>query len=269
MGDNPYFTDRERKCMHMSGKSGAAAAWLELIGKSRLQTFQDNFAKAFNVAVNIHDLNGQPLTVWAQRPLFCFAIRQEHREQCDANFREDLERVREGETFIHVCPFGIARMYIPILFQNKPVAYAVVSGVTYPEGMISPALREKYHVTVHTREEAQNLLRFLDSALRLLNFNLPALRGLDRFAPSGEDARDTSQPRRDNRISRREMDIVRLICKGMSNKQIGTALAISETTVKTHISNILAKLNLHDRTQIAMHFYEKGLNDTQAEDAKG
>ena len=48
-----------------------------------------------------------------------------------------------------------------------------------------------------------------------------------------------------------------LVCRGMSNKQIGAQLSITETTVKTHISNILAKLNLHDRTQIAMHFVRK------------
>ena len=62
---------------------------------------------------------------------------------------------------------------------------------------------------------------------------------------------------RDDRISKREHEIVMLLCKGYSNKQISQQLFISETTVKTHISNILAKLNLHDRMQIVVHYYNK------------
>lgn len=242
----------------MGSKSGRTAAWLELIGKNKLQTFQDHFAKAFHIALDIHDLNGQPLTVWAQRPLFCFAIRQEHETQCEANFREDLERVREGKTFIHVCPFGLIRMYVPILFRGKPVAYAVGSGMTYPDSNLPEALRARFHVTSYAREEVQAILCLLASALALLDFNVSALPRLSHTeAAVTEDWKDTSQLPRESRISRRELEIVELVCRGMSNKQIGAQLSITETTVKTHISNILAKLNLHDRTQIAMHFVRK------------
>ncbi|XOQ53412.1 MAG: HTH luxR-type domain-containing protein [Succiniclasticum sp.] len=242
----------------MGSKSGTTAAWLELVGKNKLQTFQDRFANAFNIALDIHDLNGQPLTVWAQRPLFCFAIRQEHEAQCDANFRSDLERVRGGETFIHLCPFGMIRLYVPILFRGKPVAYAVCSGMTYPDSNLPEALRKRFRVTVYSREEVQAIQQLLASAMTLLDFNLSVLPRLQHVeAAVTEDWKDTSQPPRESRISRRELEIVKLVCRGMSNKQIGAQLSISETTVKTHISNILAKLNLHDRTQIAMHFVQK------------
>lgn len=180
----------------MGSKSGRTAAWLELIGKNKLQTFQDHFAKAFHIALDIHDLNGQPLTVWAQRPLFCFAIRQEHETQCEANFREDLERVREGETFIHVCPFGLIRMYVPILFRGKPVAYAVGSGMTYPDSNLPEALRARFHVTSYAREEVQAILCLLASALALLDFNVSALPRLSHTeAAVTEDWKDTSQLR--------------------------------------------------------------------------
>lgn len=54
-------------------------------------------------------------------------------------------------------------------------------------------------------------------------------------------------------LTDREMDVLRLIAKGKSNKEIADALIISEKTVKTHVSNILSKLHLADRTQAAIY----------------
>jgi len=54
-------------------------------------------------------------------------------------------------------------------------------------------------------------------------------------------------------LTEREMDVLRLIAKGQSNKEIADTLIISEKTVKTHVSNILSKLHLADRTQAAIY----------------
>lgn len=54
-------------------------------------------------------------------------------------------------------------------------------------------------------------------------------------------------------LTERERDVIACIVQGMSNKQIAEALSISTTTVRTHVSNILRKLNLENRTQIAMY----------------
>ncbi|MCU0491905.1 MAG: response regulator transcription factor [Chloroflexaceae bacterium] len=56
-----------------------------------------------------------------------------------------------------------------------------------------------------------------------------------------------------DQLTEREMDVLRLIAKGKSNKEIADALIISEKTVKTHVSNILSKLHLADRTQAAIY----------------
>jgi DNA-binding NarL/FixJ family response regulator len=54
-------------------------------------------------------------------------------------------------------------------------------------------------------------------------------------------------------LTKREKEVLAEIAKGKSNKEIAAALMITEKTVKTHVSNILAKLNLSDRTQAALY----------------
>jgi DNA-binding NarL/FixJ family response regulator len=60
-------------------------------------------------------------------------------------------------------------------------------------------------------------------------------------------------------LSDREVDIVRLIAEGLSNKEISGRLALSEKTVKNHISRIFSKLNITARTQAAVYAMKTGL----------
>jgi DNA-binding NarL/FixJ family response regulator len=55
-----------------------------------------------------------------------------------------------------------------------------------------------------------------------------------------------------DQLTKRELDVLREIAKGKSNKEIASTLFITEKTVKTHVSNLLAKLELADRTQAAL-----------------
>jgi NarL family two-component system response regulator LiaR len=60
-------------------------------------------------------------------------------------------------------------------------------------------------------------------------------------------------------LTRREMDVLRLIAQGRNNRGISEELVLSEATVKTHVSNILGKLHLADRTQAAIYAINQGL----------
>jgi NarL family two-component system response regulator LiaR len=64
-------------------------------------------------------------------------------------------------------------------------------------------------------------------------------------------------------LTERELEVLRLIARGLSNKMIARELVVSEKTVKTHVSNILAKLHLTDRTQAALYAVREGLAELE------
>jgi NarL family two-component system response regulator LiaR len=70
---------------------------------------------------------------------------------------------------------------------------------------------------------------------------------------------DSEEPALFTELTERELDVLRLIAKGMTNSQIAETLVISENTVKGHVSNILSKLHLADRTQVAVYAWQSGI----------
>jgi NarL family two-component system response regulator LiaR len=62
-------------------------------------------------------------------------------------------------------------------------------------------------------------------------------------------------------LTARENDVLRLLAEGCTNKEIARHLDIGEKTVKTHVSNILSKLNVASRTQAALYAVQTGLVD--------
>jgi DNA-binding NarL/FixJ family response regulator len=85
-------------------------------------------------------------------------------------------------------------------------------------------------------------------------------RGLvDRFAQIAPWPRDDDAGALFGRLTAREKDVFHLIAAGLSNAEIAERLFLTEATVKTHITRILAKLQLRDRVQVVIFAYEHQL----------
>lgn len=71
--------------------------------------------------------------------------------------------------------------------------------------------------------------------------------------------REPAEPKPLDVLTEREREVLALVARGFANKQIARELEISERTARTHVSNILAKLDLHSRTQAALFAVRSGL----------
>lgn len=102
------------------------------------------------------------------------------------------------------------------------------------------------------REELFKAIRAVYKGESLIE---PAVAGkvLDRFA---ELSRQAQAP---ERLSERELEVLKLMAKGAANKEIAAGLCISESTVKTHIQTIFQKLGVGDRTEAVTEAIKKGI----------
>ena len=98
---------------------------------------------------------------------------------------------------------------------------------------------------------------------------LAAIREVDQGEPSmppviahklmSELQRTSNLPPTEDPLTERELEILKLVAQGMPNLEIAERLVISERTVRTHVSNILSKLHLANRTQAALYALREGL----------
>ncbi len=84
-------------------------------------------------------------------------------------------------------------------------------------------------------------------------------------APAGTDDRSSA----DGGLTPREVDVLRLVARGLSNQSIATTLHVSEPTVRTHVSAILGKLHLASRTQAALYALRQGLAPIEDDNGSG
>jgi NarL family two-component system response regulator LiaR len=84
-----------------------------------------------------------------------------------------------------------------------------------------------------------------------------------------ELARGSERPPTPDPLTPREVDVLRLVARGLGNQQIADTLTLSEATVRTHVSTILGKLHLASRTQAALYALREGLASLDDSDDSG
>jgi len=88
-------------------------------------------------------------------------------------------------------------------------------------------------------------------------------RVIDRMAQ--QPTPDVANQTKLDELTRREREVLELIARGLSNREIAAAPVVEESTIRTHVKRILMKLDLRDRVQAVIFAYETGVNRSAAQ----
>jgi DNA-binding NarL/FixJ family response regulator len=102
-----------------------------------------------------------------------------------------------------------------------------------------------------------------NASLREMVEAIRAVRAGNRYIPRRIASRLAERMTRSN-LTARELEILKILTKGLTNKQIGSALGISDNTVRNHINSIIEKLEVSDRTEASTTAIQRGIVDVDA-----
>jgi DNA-binding NarL/FixJ family response regulator len=139
------------------------------------------------------------------------------------------------------------------LRERVPSARAVVLTSYLDDERLLPAIRAGAAGYLLKNVQPQELARAVRTAAAGEALIDPAV------AARLVEALDDGRGDRAEQLTRREREVLALLARGFANKRIAAELGIAEKTVKTHVSNVLAKLGVSDRTQAALYASRLGL----------
>ncbi|MBO9598276.1 MAG: response regulator transcription factor [Cohnella sp.] len=183
-----------------------------------------------------------------------------------ANGQETLERVAEARPDVVLMDLNMPVLNgietTARLVQLQPETKVIVLTSFVDQDHVLPAIQagaKGYLLKdIEPEELVEAIRRVHDGRVELhpdaAGMLVHHLSGAERRVGERADAEDAL-----NQLTPRELDVLRLIATGMSNKEISESLVITEKTVKTHVSHLLDKLGFSDRTQAAIYAVKRGI----------
>lgn len=230
--------------------------WVKRLGKEKLQAYQDSFARTFGISLCLLSLQGRSLTIWSNSSMFCYYMMKNNRVRCAQERETAINAVLlHRQTRIFKCYMGLTCFMLPVFYQGEIICVAYGGGINLGPAKICAGNKEADNIPIVSEQTFADMLDLLQNMLELLDLRADA--DLDTPAPRSAGERSANEYLfLKHKLSRREMEIAQSVCECLGNKQIGDKLFISEKTVKSHISNILAKMGMKDRMQLVMYCRE-------------
>ncbi len=155
-----------------------------------------------------------------------------------------------------------------LIREQQPAVKVVMLTVSESDEHVFEAIRLGAHGYLLKDLRPEQLYEMIRSVMRNETPLSPAIAGrLLQEIRDGGTTRGASPPPTDEpSVTPRELEILQLVAEGMSNKEIGKRLWITEGTVKNHVHNALEKLHMKNRIQAAAYIVRQGLGRAPAED---
>jgi DNA-binding NarL/FixJ family response regulator len=148
-----------------------------------------------------------------------------------------------------------------LIRDQLPTIKVIMLTVSEEDDHLFEAIRFGVHGYLLKDLRPEQLYDMLRSVMRNETPVSPALAGrlLAELRERGTSRRPPAPTQQEPPVSRRELDILQLVADGLTNKEIGRKLSITEGTVKNHIHNALQKLQMENRIQAAAYIVRQGL----------
>jgi DNA-binding CsgD family transcriptional regulator len=222
---------------------------------AKIQHLQDLYSKHYKLSLSLYDQDGAKFLVASNYSLFCGQTCAKGEDFCQDFFSKLLQQVKkQSSSLLVACPFGLSTAIVPLglcLETNAalPADYYLIVGkikLSDGEGIFSAKSPPADLQGEMSRKEFKEIAQ-------LIAFNMDMIFSLIKLGGISPHKKKTIKKEDYAQLTQREKEILHLVSIGMSNQEIAGALFISDHTVKVHISNILKKLRLNNRTKLAVY----------------
>jgi DNA-binding CsgD family transcriptional regulator len=220
---------------------------------ARIQNLQDKLSKHHSLSISLIDAQGEELTISSNQNPFCSLTQCKNGEGCRKNIGRLATQARERREMIHSsCPLGIHMAVAPLGSSLDAESFADIEYyLVLSEADRMPFTSLDSALNAHDRLAAeQDLFR---EAAALVSHSFDLIFGLCRLNEIQLQPKPPARAPDLDILTKKEREVLHLVSSGMSNQEIALQLVISERTVKTHISNILKKLQMNNRTKLALY----------------